>query len=303
MLLDGVRVIDLTRLLPGGYCTQRLVELGAAVLKLEPPGGDPLRRMPGGDAYFEALHGGKQLDAIDLKSAAGRQRLLAEVKSADVLVEGYRPGVMERNQVGYDVLSSVNPGLVYCAITGYGSSGPLASRAGHDLNYLGRSGVLSLMPRADGVPVIPGVQVADLGGGLEAAFQIVVALLARARTGKGQRLVVAMTDLMRGWTALPRAASSAGVPPMALTGDLPCYHVYRVRDGFLTVAALERRFWAEFCRAIGRADLEGRQLDRSAIAEVAQILAVASRAEWAERFSDRDVCVEPCLTLDEVDRG
>ena len=300
-MLRGVGVLDLTRLLPGGYCSQRLLQLGADVLKIEPPGGDPLRHLPGGAAYFETLHQGKRLLTLDLKTASGRERLEQEVAAADVLVEGFRPGVMERNAIGYAALSGINPRLVYCAITGYGSTGPLARRAGHDLNYLARSGALSLMPAAAGVPMIPGLQLADLAGGLDAAFLIAAALFERERTNKGRRVEVSMTDVIRGWTSLPRAASAAGITPMQLTGEMPCYHVYPVRDGLLTVAALEPPFWQEFCHVIGRNDLVSRQFDASVVGEVAEILAKATQGEWVSRFGDRDVCVEPVNELDEVD--
>jgi crotonobetainyl-CoA:carnitine CoA-transferase CaiB-like acyl-CoA transferase len=222
------------------------------------------------------------------------------VVDADVLVEGFRPGVMERMELGHAALSAINPALVYCAITGYGSTGPMAARAGHDLNYLAVSGALSLMTLRDGIPAIPGLQVADLAGGLQAAFLIAAALASRAKTGRGQRIEVSMTDLMRSWTALPRAARRAGLPGLPLTGELPCYHVYAVADGFLTVAALESDFWADFCGAIGRADLQARQFDPGAIGAVQATLKTASRADWMTRFADRDVCVEPVLSLDET---
>ena len=151
MLLRGVRVLDLSRLLPGGYCTLLLHQQGADILKIESPDGDPIRRLPGGPAYFDALHRGKQLLTLDLRRDAGRGEFLQRVAASDVVVEGFRPGVMERLQLGYDALAKANPGLIYCAITGYGSAGPLTPRAGHDLNYLARSGALTLMPKIDGV--------------------------------------------------------------------------------------------------------------------------------------------------------
>jgi len=299
MLLDGIRVLDLSRLLPGGYCTQLLQAQGARVTKIEPPAGDPIRALPGGNAYFEALHSGKQLLTLDLRTEPGRDALRRRVVDADVLVEGFRPGVMERMELEYAVLAAINPALVYCAITGYGSDGPLARRAGHDLNYLARSGALSLMPLRDGAPTIPGLQVADMAGGLEAAFSIAAALVARARTGRGARVEVSMTQLMRSWTALPRAARRAGLPGLPLTGEAPCYHVYAVADGFLTVAALEPDFWAAFCRAIDREDLKDRQFDPAAIEAVQATLRRATRAQWVTRFGDQDVCVEPALQLEE----
>jgi alpha-methylacyl-CoA racemase len=300
MSLDGVRVLDLSRLLPGGYCTQLLQAQGATVIKIEPRSGDPIRSLPGGAAYFDALHQGKELLTLDLRSTSGREAFLALVLDADVLVEGFRPGRMERMKLGYVELAAINPALVYCAITGYGSDGPLARRAGHDLNYLAVSGALSLMPRRDDVPAIPGILVADLAGGLHAAFLIAAALASRAKTGRGRRVEVSMADLMRSWTAMPRAVQRAGLSGLSLTGELPCYHVYSVADGFLTVAALETAFWAEFCHAIDREDLKGRQFDPAAIEAVQATLRGASRAEWVARFGDRDVCVEPVFSLEET---
>ena len=299
MSLDGVRVLDLSRLLPGGYCTQLLQAQGARVTKIEPPAGDSIRRLPGGAAYFDALHHGKQLLTLDLGSPSGREAFLGCVVDADVLVEGFRPGRMERMELGYPALAAINPALVYCAITGYGSGGPLAQRAGHDLNYLARSGALALMPRHDGAPAIPGLQIADLAGGLEAAFLIAAAITDRAKTGRGRRVEVSMTGLMRTWTALPRAAQRAGLSGLGLTGELPCYHVYAVADGFLSVAALEAAFWAEFCDAIDRADLSARQFDPGAVEPVQAVLLGATKAEWSARFANTDVCVEPVLELAE----
>jgi len=302
MSLDGLRVLDLSRLLPGAYCAQLLQAQGATVTKVEPKAGDPIRALPGGPAYFDALHQGQQVVTLDLRAPSGRQDFLARVLDADVLVEGFRPGRMERMELGYASLSEINPALVYCAITGYGSTGAMARRAGHDLNYLARSGALSLMPRRDGVPAIPGLQVADLAGGLQAAFLITAALTSREKTGRGQRVEVSMMDLIRSWTAMPRAARRAGIPGLPLTGELPCYHVYAVADGFLTVAALEYAFWGEFCRAIDREDLKGRQFDPSAIDAVQTTLREATRAEWMARFGERDVCVEPVLELGESEQ-
>src|SRR5256886_13344993 len=200
MLLDGVRVLDLSRLLPGGYCTQLLQAQGAQVTKIEPPAGDPIRALPGGNAYFEALHGGKPLLMLDLRSETGRDALRRRVADADVLVEGFRPGVMERMELGYTALAAVNPGLVYCAITGYGSGGPMAGRAGHDLNYLARSGALSLMPLTHGVPTIAGLQVADMAGGLHAPFLIPGALVAPGRSRRGPPVHGPITAVMRNST-------------------------------------------------------------------------------------------------------
>jgi crotonobetainyl-CoA:carnitine CoA-transferase CaiB-like acyl-CoA transferase len=300
-VLDGLRVLDLTRLLPGGYCSLLLADLGARVVKVEAPGrGDPLRQLPGGDLYFNLLHGGKRSVALRLNHPAGRGALLQLVRTSDVLLEGFRPGVMERLEIGWESLNRVNPRLVYCAITGYGSAGAMRNRAGHDLNYLARSGALALMPAASGTPVIPGLQVADLAGGMSAAVACLAALLQRERTGAGRRLEVSMTDVMQSWAALPLAAARSGGGGMELTGKLPCYHVYQVKDGYLTVAALEPAFWLNFCRAIGREDLGGRQADPAAVEEVARVLQPGTRAEWMAHFGDGDVCVEPCLEVQEA---
>src|SRR6202158_4507663 len=176
MPLDGVRVLDLSRLLPGAYCTHLLQAQGAAVTKVESPTGDPIRALPGGEAYFDALHRGKELLTRGLRSEAGRQALRRRVLDADVLVEGFRRGVMERMELGYAALAAINPALVYCAITGYGSSGSMAEAARHAPNCLARSGGLSLMPLRDGTPPNPGFQVAYLSGGVPAAFLIAAAL-------------------------------------------------------------------------------------------------------------------------------
>ena len=302
-MLSHVQVLDLSRLLPGAYCCQLLQAHGAQVTKIEPPTGDPIRALPAGTSYFDALHRGQQLLTIDLRTDNGRESLRGRVVDADVLIEGFRPGVMERMDLGYGSLSAINPALVYCAITGYGSTGPLARRAGHDLNYLARSGALSIMPLADGRPAIPGLQVADLAGGLQAAFLIAAALADRGRTGRGSRVEVSMTDVIRNWTILPRVARRSGAPGLPLTGQAPCYHIYQVADGYLTVAALEADFWAEFCRALDRPDLVSRQFDPSAVGDVQQVLERTSRAEWVARFGDRDVCVEPVLGLEESEEG
>jgi crotonobetainyl-CoA:carnitine CoA-transferase CaiB-like acyl-CoA transferase len=301
MLLDGVRVLDLTQFLPGGYCTRLLADMGAEVTKVEASTrGDPIRSLPNGEKYFEALHHGKPVVQLALKTEAGRGRLLQLIETADVLLEGFRPGVMDRRQVGWSQLRAVNPRLIYCSITGYGSRGTLRDRAGHDLNYLARSGALSVMPRVDGVPMIPGVQVADVAGGMMAAIAVLGAVIERQRTGQGRRLDISMTDVAKSWLVLERAAFDAGFPMLNLIGGLPCYHVYRAADGLLTVGALEPNFWRNFCEAIGREDLIARQTDPGAIAEVAGVLKDKTRAEWMAIFGDRDVCVEPVLDLSEA---
>jgi len=299
MRLDGIRVIDLARLLPGAYCTQLLAQQGADVLMIEPPGGEPLPGLPAGSTVLEPFYRGKQRITLDLRSDPGRDAFFEQLARADVLVEGFRPGVMERLDLGYAALRLRRPELVYCAITGYGSTGPLSQRAGHDLNYLARSGALSLMPLADGLPVIPGLQMADLAGGLMAAYLVAAALAKREKTGSGQRVEVSMSDVIQGWTAVGGAARRAGLPSVGLSGELPCYRVYRVTDGFITIGALEPRFWLNLCNTLQRPDLVSRQFDPSATAELAEIFQRRSRREWVARFQGVDACLEPVLSLAE----
>ena len=301
-MLEGVRVLDFSRLLPGAYCTLLLADLGADVIKVEQAGrGDPLRAMPGGPVYFDALHRGKRSVALRFKTPAGQAAIRKLVAASDVLVEGFRPGVMEKMGLGYEDLSRQNRRLVYCAITGYSSNGPLRDRAGHDLNYLALGGPLSLMPKtAQGIPAIPSIQAADLGGAVTAAMAILAALFEREHTSHGRRLEVPMFDVVQSWIGHWFAGARAHVAGLDLTGGLPCYHVYRVQDGFLTVAALETPFWLTFCDVIGRPDLGPRQADSSAIDEVQAILAPRTRDQWVAAFAGRDACVEPCLSLEEV---
>lgn len=300
MLLQGIRVLDLSTLLPGAYCTRLLLESGASVLKVEPPGGDPIRRLPQGDLYFQTLHSGKRFLTLDWRREPDRARLREEIAGSDVLLEGFRPGVMERAGFGAAALSRLNPRLVACSITGFGSSGSRASSAGHDLNYLALSGALALMPRTpDGTPLLPGLQIADYAGGLYAAFLIAAGLAGRGKDGPGCSLEVSMTDVLRGWTELARRARASGVPGLPLDGSAPCYRVYRVGGGYLAVAALEEKFWKNFCSAIDRPDLVKRQFDSSAVPEVEAVLAGRDRAAWVEHFNGRDACVEACVELDD----
>jgi crotonobetainyl-CoA:carnitine CoA-transferase CaiB-like acyl-CoA transferase len=236
--LAGIRVLDLTRLLPGGYCTLLLADHGADVIKVEDLGaGDYARADP---PSFAALNRGKRSLRLDLKTEGGRTALLRLARDADVLVESFRPGVMDRLGVGWSVLSGVNEQLVYCAITGYGQEGPRASRAGHDLNYLARTGVLALSGEADGPPVQSAAQLADVAGGaLMGAFAILAAL----RSGRGQFVDVAMADGALSLLAMPAAGLLAGgAPPrrgeLVLGGRLLCYRPYRCADGWVSMGAL-----------------------------------------------------------------
>ena len=317
--LSDIRVLDLSRLLPGGFCSLLLADFGADVLKVEDTGmGDYIRWSPpyyeGADdsaksALFLALNRGKRSIRLDLKSDAGREVLLRLAREHDVLLESFRPGVMERLGVGYERLREENPGLVYCAISGYGQDGPNTGRPGHDMNYLGLNGLLGLTGEVGGPPVQPGGQIADLGGGaLMAAFGIMAALRERDRSGEGQLVDVSMFDGSLSWLALVAAKYLAdghvpkrGEPDLA--GGLICYRPYACKDGWVTLGALEPKFWQAWCRGTGREDLVEKQFERpgsEAHAEVERVFRERTRAEWEQFASEHDCCLEPVLDLDEA---
>jgi crotonobetainyl-CoA:carnitine CoA-transferase CaiB-like acyl-CoA transferase len=317
--LEGVRVLDLSRLLPGGFCSLLLADFGADVLKVEDTGaGDYVRWAPpfhaGADpsaasALFLALNRGKRSIRIDLKTDEGREVLLRLARDADVLLESFRPGVLDRLGVGYETLRAENPGLVYCAITGYGQDGPFRDRAGHDLNYLARVGLLGLSGDADGAPTQAAGQIADLGGGaLMAAFGILAALRERDRSGEGQLVDVAMADGALSWLAMVAARYFAdGTAPerggLELGGALLCYRPYRCADGWVALGALEPKFWQAWCRGVGREDLIDRQFDppgSGAHREVEAEFARRTRDEWEAFNAEHDCCLEPVLGLDEA---
>lgn len=316
--LTGVTVLDLTRLLPGGFCTLVLADLGADVIKVEEPGrGDYLRAFPPlgktQSALFTAINRGKRSLTLNLKHPDGRALLLDLARHADVLVEGFRPGVLERLGLGHETLCAANERLIVCAISGYGRQGPLRDRAGHDLNYLGYAGALPFFaPRGGGPPIVPGLQIADLGGGaLTAALGILAALLERARTGRGQALDISMTDGVLHWLAAYAAHvwATGGVPTGGrgpLSGGYACYSVYATADErAITVAAVEPHFWANFCRMLGREQDIPLQYapwpDQARMfAELDALFASRSRDEWLAFFGDAEVCVGPVLTLDEA---
>jgi alpha-methylacyl-CoA racemase len=317
--LAGVRVLDLSRLLPGGFCSLLLADFGADVLKVEDTGaGDYVRWSPpyheGADdsarsALFLSLNRGKRSIRLNLKEEQGREVLLRLVREHDVLLESFRPGVLERLGVGYERLRAENPGLVYCAITGYGQDGPYTARSGHDMNYLGLNGLLGLTGDHGGPPVQPAGQIADLGGGaLMAAFGILAALREREHSGQGQLVDVSMFDGSLSWLAMVAAKYLCdGEPPergdLELAGRLICYRPYACSDGWVTFGALEPKFWQAWCRGVGREDLIEKQFDRpgsEAHGEVERIFAERTREEWSAFAERHDCCLEPVLELDEA---
>jgi alpha-methylacyl-CoA racemase len=320
--LEDVRVLDLTRLLPGGFCTLLLADLGADVIKVEDTGqGDYVRWAPpyyGSDehtplgtrsAIYLSLNRNKRSVRLDLKQERGRQALLKLAESADVLVESFRPGVLDKLGVGFEVLRQANPALVYCPITGYGQDGPNRDRAGHDMNYLGLNGVLSLTGERDGPPIQSGAQIADLGGGaLMAAVGILAALHEARRSGEGQVVDVSMTDGSLAWLAMEagRYFGSGEVPKrgeVMLSGGIICYRPYEAKDGWVTCGALEPKFWAAFCKGVGREDLVEKQFEKPrspAHAQVAEIFRGRTREEWRAFNDEHDAMIEPVLELDEA---
>jgi alpha-methylacyl-CoA racemase len=320
--LSDVKILDLTRLLPGGFCTLLLADLGADVIKVEDTGqGDYVRWAPpyyGSDehtplgtrsAIYLSLNRNKRSVRLDLKQEGGRQALLKLAESADVLVESFRPGVLDKLGVGYELLRQANPALVYCPITGYGQDGPNRDRAGHDMNYLGLNGILSLTGDADGPPVQSGAQIADLGGGgLMAAVGILAALQEARRNGEGQMVDISMTDGSLAWLVMEagRYFGSGEVPKrgeVMLSGGIICYRPYEAKDGWITCGALEPKFWAAFCNGVGRADLIQHQFEKPgspAHAQVAEIFRGRTREEWRAFNDEHDAMIEPILELDEA---
>ncbi|MHB8896017.1 MAG: CaiB/BaiF CoA transferase family protein, partial [Candidatus Geothermincolia bacterium] len=275
--LEGMRVLDLTRLLPGPYCTLLLADMGADVLKVEDTaGGDYLRLNPpiassGMSVHFHVLNRNKRSIALDLKTKEGRE-LLVELAGgwANVLVEQFRPGVMERLGLDYDTVKEVNPSIVYCSITGYGQDGPYRDVAGHDINYLGYAGVLGATGPAGGPPTLSGVQIADLGGGgMFGALSILMAYIHAGRAGEGQHVDVSMMDGSLSWLTINTGEVLTGGPPPArgsqlLWGATPCYNIYEAADGYMAVGAIESKFWKRMCEVLGRPDYADQQfaLDR-----------------------------------------
>jgi len=315
--LDGVRVLDLTRLFPGQYCTMLLGDLGAEVLKVEEPlRGDYLRWWPpfqGQESVlFLALNRNKRSIRLNLKSERGREILRELARRYDVLVEGNQPGIMDRLGLGYDALSQVNPRLIYCSITGYGQDGPYRDHAGHDINYCGIGGILAITGTPDGELAIPGVQIADMaGGGMGAALSILASLIARQQTGRGQYADVSMLDgvvSLVGHLIVLDLATGEPLQPgrFLLNGGAPCYAIYETSDGkHLTLGALEEKFWLNLCKALGRPDLvdcqftSGERGERTR-AELAGIFRTRTRQEWVELLQGEHMCLGAVLSLEEV---
>lgn len=315
-MLAGIRVLDLSLQLPGPFCTLMMADHGADVIKVDEP--EPRIRNPfageepGLSPADRYLNRGKKSLTLNLKTEEGREVFRKLAAGADVVVEGFRPGVAARLGVDHATLSVINPRLVYCSISGYGQTGPMRDVAGHDINYISYAGVLGLCGRKDAPPSIPPVQVGDLfGGALMALSGILMALLARQSSGKGRWLDLSMTDGAMAMLSIHASAFfSDGNSPergdMILTGRLPCYETYRCADGnYVSIGPLEAWFWERMVKALGREDLsglqyaEGKEADR-ARAELSIVFAAKSRDEWVAFFRGHDVCLSPVLSLPEA---
>jgi crotonobetainyl-CoA:carnitine CoA-transferase CaiB-like acyl-CoA transferase len=321
--LAGLRVLDLTRLLPGPVATMHLADLGAEVIKIEDTGaGDyaramgPGERAEGDSLFFRVVNRNKKSLRLDLKQAAGVEVFLRLAQNADVIFESFRPGVVDKLGIGYETVRAINPRIVYCAITGYGQTGPWADLAGHDINYIATAGLLDQIGSHDGTrsgpPAIPNLQIGDLlGGALTPLLGVLAAVIGAKTSGQGSHVDVAMTDAVLAHTIFPLVTTLADGRPAPrgadlLTGGVPCYGVYRTADErYLAVGALEPKFWQALCAAIERPDLmpfglatgaEGQRVK----AEVATLIATQPLAHWQTRFATSDCCVTPVLRLDEA---
>jgi crotonobetainyl-CoA:carnitine CoA-transferase CaiB-like acyl-CoA transferase len=316
--LDGIRVLDLTRLLPGPYCSLLLADYGADVIKVEDPkSGDYARWYEprvneDQSAMFISLNRNKRSITLDLKDEKDKEAFISLIKTADVLIESFRPGVMDRLGLGYEEIKVHNPKLIYCAITGYGQTGPFAKEAGHDLNFLSYSGLLHLQGAPNEKPLIPSVQIGDIGGGaLMAAVGILLAIIDAKKSNRGQFVDISMLDGALSWmhTILPNYWTSGEMPnrgELTLNGGKACYEIYRTKDDrFISVGALEYKFWKNFCQVIGKEELidqldEPLEQQRIMKQKVQAAIQQKTLPEWLVLFEGIDACVSPVLTPEEL---
>jgi crotonobetainyl-CoA:carnitine CoA-transferase CaiB-like acyl-CoA transferase len=322
--LTGIKVLDLTKLAPGPFCTMILADLGAEVIKIEEPGPPSGRRAqqagtavvqgPGAGfsgSPFNALNRNKKSIGLNLKTQPGKEIYLRLAMRADVIVEEYRPGVAERLGVGWEKLSARNPKLIYCAITGFGQTGPYRNHVGHDLNYIATAGVLSLLGRPGQPPTIPHNLIADYaGGGFHGAIGVLAALIARQQTGRGQYVDISMMDgslalLTQTFSTFFAGGNLPRRGETPLDGGIPNYNTYLTKDDkYITIGSIEPWFFANLCRALGREDFIPHEFDSAKREEIFKFFIEAfrtkTRDEWFEILSKTDICVGRMLTLDEV---
>jgi crotonobetainyl-CoA:carnitine CoA-transferase CaiB-like acyl-CoA transferase len=311
--LTGLFVLDFTTLLPGPLATLMLAEAGAEVLKIEQPGGENARRFPpfvgNESAAFAMLNRGKTSMTIDLKNDPDREKLVPLIKRADIVVEQFRPGVMDRLGFGYAELKKINPKLIYCSISGYGQSGPRVHEAGHDINYIGNTGLLDLQPGPADQPVVPPMLAADIAGGsFPAVINILLALRARDRSGRGCRIDIAMTDAMFTftWAALAIGVATKTFPKAGelwLVGGSPRYQIYPTKDGkLIACGALEPKFWAAFTAAIKlpKEFVDDERNPKATRDAVAKLIAARTSDEWRPVFAAADCCATVIIPLEEA---
>ncbi len=301
-------VIDLSRLLPGPYCSMVLADHGARVIAIE-----DRRFQAEGYAVFRSINRNKSHMTLNLKSEGGKEIFFKLAQKADVILEGFRPGVTDRLGVGYEDVRKINPKIVYCSLTGFGQTGPYRDRAGHDVNFAGYSGALSLIGEKDGPPVMPGLPLGDISGGLQAAIGILLALYEREKSGEGQYIDVSMTDSISGFMSMAFGwLQETGAPPkrgdFTFSHRYACYNLFETRDGkYLTVAPLEPRFWKLLCEYFEVPEYIPLQYDEARREEIQGFFKSAflrkSRDEWMEIFKDRDICIGPVLDADEALMG
>jgi crotonobetainyl-CoA:carnitine CoA-transferase CaiB-like acyl-CoA transferase len=293
--LAGIRVIDLSRMLPGPYCSMILADHGARVMAIEH------KRFMADDLLISPINRNKEHMSLNLKTEEGRGIFFRLVKHADIVMEGFRPGVTTRLGIDYETLRKVNQRIIYCSITGYGQDGPYRNMAGHDVNYLSFSGILDLIGDKDGPPSIPGIQIADLaGGGMNAAIGILLALVARERTGKGQYIDISMTDGMVGLLPIPLHLfqRDGRVPTRSdtmLSHRYACYNVYETADGrYVSIGAVENRFWQNLCTLLGVPEYGPLQYDEDQREMILEFFRRTFKEktldEWVTVLGDEDVC-------------
>jgi len=303
--LTGITVLDLSRLLPGPFGSMILADHGARVISIED------KRFVADGFFITSVNRNKEHLSLDLKTPEGKEIFFRLVKDADVVMEGFRPGVVKRLGVDYDTVSKVNPGIIYCAVTGYGQTGPYVNRAGHDVNYLGNAGILDLIGEPELPPAIPGVQIADIaGGGMNAVIGILLALVARNQTGKGQYIDISMTDGLLGFLSIPLFFHQ-------LTGKIPtrsnavlshryaCYNTYETADGrYLSIGAVEHRFWKKLCEHLELPEHIDQQYDDGMRTEIIDTLREVFRRKtlerWSSELADLDICWGRVQHLEEV---
>lgn len=314
--LEGIRVLDLSHMLPGPFSTMLLADMGAEVIKVEAPGGgdgfrlrEPKVNKEG--SAFLLVNRGKKSCVLDLRTAEGLERFMALAASADVLLEQYRPGTADRLGIGYEAVKKVNPGIIYCSLSGYGQTGPYRDMPGHDINYLSISGVLDTIGRKNEAPALAGVQIADMCGAQWAAISVLLALLAKKNSGEGQYIDLSMTDAVLPWLSLfvSDYAANGTVSSRGETrssGMYAYYNLYETGDGrYVSLGAAEPKFWAAFCRAVGHEEWTERQMavgeeGEDLIGEVAAMFRTRSQKEWTDLLFDRNCCFTPVNNIEEA---